>query len=324
MTRKDFLRALKVSVSLVVTLVLALAIFPKFHPVWALECRQETLFYDNWDDEKIYKEADLFADSSYLAWGTEVCPIRVNKRWLTTWVQVRMEDGLTGWLDDSDLVTMSDFYEIMRSRHADKISRLETLISEVNSIELLFEEFQIEVPSPDLQGVLLTWTGDELLSEPTPSTMSEDQPPTSVEPVARSTPTPQLTATPRPTRRPQPTATPRPTRTPRPTVTPRPNRQATRQAEEAIERQKGFHCLSVWDGNHDGFERLVKPMLNDPDSMKTYETRIAPAEEGTDGRLGHFIIMEFGATNAFGAMMRSIATGWVDNETCEATLLYIE
>lgn len=91
-------------------------------------------------------------------------------------------------------------------------------------------------------------------------------------------------------------------------------------AAEAEERRKGFHCLSAWDGNHDGLEALVRQHLNDPGSMETYETRIAPVD--ADGQ--HVIIMEFGARNAFGGMVRSEAVGTIDNETCEAALLGIE
>ena len=85
--------------------------------------------------------------------------------------------------------------------------------------------------------------------------------------------------------------------------------------EKLEERRKGFHCLSSWDGNHDGFERLVRARLNDPGSMKTYETRITPVVGGE-----HRIIMEFGAKNAFGGMVRHTATGRVDHETCKAVL----
>ena len=84
----------------------------------------------------------------------------------------------------------------------------------------------------------------------------------------------------------------------------------------AEERRKGFHCLSSWDGNHNGLEELVRRRLNDPGSMETHETRIGPVD--SSGR--HRIIMDFSAKNAFGGRVRSTATGWVDNRTCEATL----
>ena len=118
----------------------------------------------------------------------------------------------------------------------------------------------------------------------------------------------------------------KPTRTPRPSPTPipTPNRKATLVASGPSDRRKGFHCLSAWDGNHDGLERLVKRHLKDPNSMKTYETLIAPATEDSDGRLRHYIVMEFGATNSFGAMVRTKAVGWIDHDHCTATLLYIE
>ena len=83
------------------------------------------------------------------------------------------------------------------------------------------------------------------------------------------------------------------------------------------DRRFGFHCLDPWDGNHNGFERLVKPYLNDPSSMETHSTRMGAL--GTRPN-GHSIVMEFGARNAFGGMVRHNAIGSVDNETCEATL----
>ena len=90
----------------------------------------------------------------------------------------------------------------------------------------------------------------------------------------------------------------------------------TQDAKDADEMRKGFHCLSPWDGNHDGLEALVRHQLNDPGSMETLETRITPVDNFGD----HFIITEFTAKNAFGGVVRHVADGIVDNETCEATL----
>ncbi len=87
--------------------------------------------------------------------------------------------------------------------------------------------------------------------------------------------------------------------------------------ERAEEKKWGFHCLSEWDGNHDGFERLVKPYLNDPDSMETFSTRMGQLGSRPNG---HSISMDFGARNAFGGMVRHTATGSVDHDSCEATL----
>ena len=95
---------------------------------------------------------------------------------------------------------------------------------------------------------------------------------------------------------------------------------STAAGEDSDEKRKGFHCLSTWDGNHDGFEALVRERLNDPGSMETYETRIGPVNR--EGR--HKIVMDFGAKNAFGGMIRSQATGWVGNQSCKATVVSIE
>ena len=90
--------------------------------------------------------------------------------------------------------------------------------------------------------------------------------------------------------------------------------------KRAEDRRNGFHCLSAWDGNHDGLEALIRDQLNDPGSMETIETRISPV----DARGDHAILLEFTAKNAFGGRVRSIAAGVVDNSTCEATLSFIE
>ena len=54
--------------------------------------------------------------------------------------------------------------------------------------------------------------------------------------------------------------------------------------------------------------------------MKTYETKIAPVDTLT-GK--HTLIMDFGARNSFGGMVRNTAVAWIDNESCEAELLSI-
>ena len=91
------------------------------------------------------------------------------------------------------------------------------------------------------------------------------------------------------------------------------------KAAKTEERRQGFHCLSPWDGNHDGLEALARNHLNDPGSMETYNTVIGQVVNGR-----HRIKMEFGAANAFGGMVRGVVLGWVDHETCEATLDFIE
>ena len=95
--------------------------------------------------------------------------------------------------------------------------------------------------------------------------------------------------------------------------------QSEERQRQSEEERKGFHCLSAWDGNHNGLEALVRDNLNDPGSMETFETRIWPVVEGR-----HRIMMEFGARNIYGGMVRLTATGWIDNESCDATLTLIE
>ena len=96
--------------------------------------------------------------------------------------------------------------------------------------------------------------------------------------------------------------------------------EAAERRAGAEERRKGFHCLSKWDGNHDGLEALIRDRLSDPGSMETIETLIAPVNPEGD----HKIWLDFTAKNAFGGRVRSIAYGLVSQATCEATLVQIE
>ena len=93
-----------------------------------------------------------------------------------------------------------------------------------------------------------------------------------------------------------------------------------REAQQDADRHKGFHCLSAWDGNHAGLERLVRDQLTDPGSMETHTTRISPADAYGD----HFIVIDFSSKNAFGGRVRFEASGFVDSETCKARLITIE
>ena len=136
---------------------------------WALECHQEILFYDDRETEEIHAEADRFADKRHLAWGAETCPIDTNKRWLTTWVQVRLEDGTTGWLDENDLVTLAEFHDSVRNRYAASMSQLKAVLAEVDSLELVIQDLGIDIQQPDLRTALLSWV------EPAP--LAEDEAP---------------------------------------------------------------------------------------------------------------------------------------------------
>ncbi len=80
-----------------------------------------------------------------------------------------------------------------------------------------------------------------------------------------------------------------------------------RGSYDAEERRKGFHCLSQWDGNHDGLEALIRDRLNDPGSMETIVTRIAPADAQGD----HRIQLEFTAKNALGGRVRHTTTHYI-------------
>jgi hypothetical protein len=95
---------------------------------------------------------------------------------------------------------------------------------------------------------------------------------------------------------------------------------ATQQALAKIkaeEKQKGFHCLSGWDGSHTSVVRWVKNNLKDPDSYQHKETRITPMMK--DGK--HVLVMEYRAKNSFGGYVINSVMATVDNDSCQATIL---
>ena len=107
-----------------------------------------------------------------------------------------------------------------------------------------------------------------------------------------------------------------------PTV--RPSARAVQRQVQAVPADKrgGRHCLSAWDGNHNGFEALVRDVLKDPGSMETIETWVQLVST-TDLGTGHYIKMQYRAKNSLGGYVVNTAYGWFDNQTCQATLLYI-
>ena len=90
-----------------------------------------------------------------------------------------------------------------------------------------------------------------------------------------------------------------------------------KEAEEAKKREAGLHCLSAWDGHHDGFQRLVKRHLNDPDSLEARQTSVGKVGVGVsvyEGRQGqHIIAMDYTAKNPLGGTVRAEAVGYLDS-----------
>jgi hypothetical protein len=88
--------------------------------------------------------------------------------------------------------------------------------------------------------------------------------------------------------------------------------EATKAEED---QQRGFHCLSGWDGSNASLVQQVKDQLREPDSFEHIETRIMAEVNGK-----HTIMMEYRARNGFGGMNVATALGTVDHHSCEATL----
>ena len=89
---------------------------------------------------------------------------------------------------------------------------------------------------------------------------------------------------------------------------PSPEEIRERERKEREDREKGFHCLSGWDGSHRNFERMLKNRLKDPDSYEHIETRVT--RKGSDGL--HTLYTKYRAKNSFGGYVVQTATGKYD------------
>jgi hypothetical protein len=89
---------------------------------------------------------------------------------------------------------------------------------------------------------------------------------------------------------------------------------ASAAAEKDMERRKGFHCLSGWDGSHSGFKRQVKSMMRNPSSFEHISTRVTPVNNTGD----HTVIMQYRAENGFGGMSVGSAVGEFTNSNCDS------
>ena len=83
-------------------------------------------------------------------------------------------------------------------------------------------------------------------------------------------------------------------------------------AEPTTAKELFEGCMDPWDGNHDGFETLIRAQLNDPGSMETHGTYSNADDSLADGEIR--IRLDYGARNALGGMVRTdaIATMGLD------------
>ena len=88
--------------------------------------------------------------------------------------------------------------------------------------------------------------------------------------------------------------------------------------DKAEARRQGQHCLNLGDTNESFYAKVYASVV-DPGSLNEELTVISPVIDGE-----HRIKMDFTTRNALGQTVRSAAIGWVDHETCEATLDSIE
>ena len=87
---------------------------------------------------------------------------------------------------------------------------------------------------------------------------------------------------------------------------------ARRASQEALDKQRGFHCLSTWNGSHIRLVQAVKRQLDDPGSFKHDRTQVTPVDEA--GR--HSLVMSFRSKNEYGALVLHDVEAVYRNRDC--------
>ena len=99
-------------------------------------------------------------------------------------------------------------------------------------------------------------------------------------------------------------------------------RIASEQIEAAeLERnkEKGFHCLSGWNGAQPSVVAEVKMHLRDPGSFEHISTSVLPINENGD----HEFVMEYRAENGFGGESVGHVMGTYSNSNCRSVKLIL-
>ena len=94
--------------------------------------------------------------------------------------------------------------------------------------------------------------------------------------------------------------------------------QPVEQERPLTVREQIEDCFDPWDGNHNGFEDQIRPLLNDEGSMETHETRFTTTPDANDEVT---VVMEYSAKNAFGGRVKAVALGSMNYKTCRVTVI---
>ncbi len=92
-----------------------------------LECAGSVWFYDDYENEQLYEEPDIFAASTPLPWGSLACQIATKTLSLVDWVQVLVEDGQSGWVQEQDLFSEEEYLERVEARLKDIAEQIKDL-----------------------------------------------------------------------------------------------------------------------------------------------------------------------------------------------------
>ena len=132
---------MKLKVMLLASLLAAVVLLGFSQVSLALECSDEVWIYDDFESEELFEEADLFADTSFLKWGSLACQLATKPRFLTKWIQVRVEDGRTGWVKEQSLFSEDEYLNRIAERISEHTKQIAELQKNLNSLKAEQERF---------------------------------------------------------------------------------------------------------------------------------------------------------------------------------------
>ena len=150
---------MKLKAMLLASLLAAVVLFGFSQVSLALECSEEVWIYDDFESEELFEEADLFADTSFLEWGTLACQLATNSRFLTNWIQVSVEDGRTGWVKEQSLFSEDEYLNRIAERISEHTKQITELQENLNRLIAEQERFDPTDVSPT-EAITAATTGE--------------------------------------------------------------------------------------------------------------------------------------------------------------------
>ncbi len=119
----------------------------------AAECPDEIWIFNDLESEKLHAKPSLFSATSFLQWGTPLCPIATRSRLLNTWIQVQVADGRTGWVKEPSLLAGNAHLAEVEDRieaFSQQIEEFQNALHRLLDVQAHFDLEPEEPPAVDL------------------------------------------------------------------------------------------------------------------------------------------------------------------------------